>query len=80
MNTLDQKTTGEVKKAVNKLLAQDGDTKGVDAYADAVGMDEANKRIMMIFKTQGEAAGLKALATREDGTRMDYAESRARYG
>jgi hypothetical protein len=75
-----KETTGEVKKAVNKLLAQDGDTKSVDAYANAVGMDEANKRIMMIFKTQGEAAGLKAMMTREDGTQMDYAESRARYG
>ena len=71
-----KETTGEVKK----LLAQDGDTKSVDAYANAVGMDEANKRIMMIFKTQGEAAGLKALMTREDGTRMDYDESRAQYG
>ena len=72
--------TGKIKGAVDKLFAQDGDTKCVDAFANAVGMDEANKRIMMIFKTQGEAAGLKAMMTREDGTRMDYAESRARYG
>jgi hypothetical protein len=49
-------------------------------YAKTVGMDDANKRIMMIFKTQGEAAGFKALMTREDGTEMSYAESRARYG
>ena len=48
------------------------------SYTD--GMDEANKRIMMIFKTQGEDAGLKALMTREDGTEMTYAESRAKYG
>lgn len=62
---------------VNK---KDGDTKFVESYANAVGMDDNNKRIMMIFKTQGEAAGLKALMTHDDGTEMTYAESRARYG
>ena len=55
-------------------------TSNVDMYAKTVGMDDANKRILMIFKTQGEAAGFKALMTREDGTEMSYAESRARYG
>jgi hypothetical protein len=68
------------KVAVDKLFVQDGNTKYVDQYADEYGMDDANKRIMMIFKTQGEAAGFKALMTREDGTQMSYAESRARYG
>lgn len=72
--------TEVVKKNVNKLFAQDGDTKFVESYANAVGMDDNNKRIMMIFKTQGEAAGLKAMMTNEDGTEMTYAESRARYG
>jgi len=70
----------EVKSTVTKLFAQDGDTHSVKDYATAVGMDEANARIMMIFKTQGEAAGFKALMTRDDGTTMDYAESRSRYG
>ncbi len=70
----------EVKTVVDKLFVQDGNTKYVDQYADVYGMDDANKRIMMIFKTQGEEAGFKALMTREDGTQMSYAESRARYG
>jgi hypothetical protein len=36
---------------------------------ETIDEDEVNKRIMMIFKTQGEAAGLKALMTRYEKSR-----------
>jgi beta-phosphoglucomutase-like phosphatase (HAD superfamily) len=76
----DREVVKKVGGVVRKLFEQDGDVESAYKYANAVGMDENNKRIMMIFKTQGEAAGFKALMTREDGAEMTYAESRARYG
>jgi hypothetical protein len=76
----DRELVKKVGGVVRKLFEQDADVDSVDKYANAVGMDENNKRIMMIFKTQGEAAGFKALMTHDDGTEMTYAESRARYG
>jgi hypothetical protein len=51
-----------------------------DAYADAVGMDDANRRVLKILNAEGPKAAMKAMTTREDGTPMSYAESRARYG
>ena len=66
--------------SIKKLFEQDGDLEAVDKYAEAVGMNDANKNIMKIFKTQGTKAGIKAMMTREDGTEMSYAESRAMYG
>tara|TARA_B100000035_G_C20520502_1_gene345219 strand:- start:38 stop:493 length:456 start_codon:yes stop_codon:yes gene_type:complete len=43
-------------------------------------MDEANRKAADIWTQQGEAAMLQHIMTREDGTPMSYAESRARYG
>jgi hypothetical protein len=66
--------------SIKTLFEQDGDLEAVDKYAEAVGMDDANKNILKIFKTQGTKAGIKAMMTREDGTEMSYAESRSLYG
>ena len=73
----DREVVKKLGGVVRKLFEQDGD---VDKYAQAVGMDEANARILKIAKTEGTGAMIKAMMTREDGTAMDYAESRSRYG
>lgn len=62
------------------LLKKDGDIKGADAYADAVGMDDANRRILHIAKTEGPPAMFKAMFTGEQGQELSYAEMRSRYG
>jgi len=52
-----------------------------DVYADAVGMDANNRRVLQAFATGGKDAGFKALFTAPDGKRtLSYAESRALYG
>ena len=43
-------------------------------------MDQANQEAANIWTSQGTSAMLKHILTREDGTPMSYAESRARYG
>ena len=43
-------------------------------------MDEANRKAADVWTQQGEAAMLKHIMTREDGTPMSYAESRCLYG
>lgn len=70
----------KVVGVVKELFEQDWNVDAVDVYAKAVGMDDSNKRIMKIFKTHGPEAAFEAMTTREDGTPMSYAESRARYG
>ena len=67
-------------KVVKKLFQEDGDVDSVDKYANAVGMDAANTRVLKILKTEGKEAMFKAMTTHDDGTPMTYAESRARYG
>lgn len=74
------KMKSNVEPCVSYTDGMDETNKRIMRIFKMDGMDEANKRIMMIFKTQGEDAGLKALMTREDGTEMTYAESRAKYG
>ncbi len=76
----DETVITKYSKVVRKLFEQDGDVDAVDKYAQAVGMDAANTRILKIAKTEGTEAMFKAMMTREDGTAMDYAESRSRYG
>jgi hypothetical protein len=58
---------------IDKLYTCDGDT----GHAR---LDENKKRIHMVFKTQGEAAGLKALLTGPSGEKLTYTESREMYG
>ena len=62
------------------LLKQDGDLKKADAYADEVGMNPANRKILHIARTEGTPAMFKAMFTGEQGQELSYAESRARYG
>jgi hypothetical protein len=69
-----------VSTVVKKLFEKDDNVELIDQYAEVVGMDDANKRVLHVFKTQGTQAGIKAMMTREDGTAMTYAESRAMYG
>ena len=79
----DREDREDVKKlgsVVRKLFEEDGDVDYVDAYAKVTGMNEDNKRIMKILKTEGQEAMFKAMTTHDDGTPMTYAESRARYG
>ena len=52
-----------------------------NAYADLVGMDANNRRVLQAFAKGGKDAGFKALFTAPDGKRkLTYAESRALYG
>ena len=62
---------------IDKLYACDGDLEYLEAYAR---LDENKKRIHTVFKTQGEAAGLKALLTGPSGEKLTYDESREMYG
>ena len=70
----------KVAGVVKELFEQDWNVDAVDVYAKAVGMDDANKNILKIFKTHGPEAAFEAMTTRDDGTPMSYAESRAIYG
>ena len=47
---------------------------------DNARLDNNKKRIHTVFKTQGEAAGLKALLTGPSGEKLTYDESREMYG
>jgi len=52
-----------------------------NVYADLVGMDANNRKVLQAFATGGKEAGVKALFTSPDGERtLSYAESRALYG
>ena len=75
-----QEETKAISSVVKKLFEEDGDVAYVDAYAKVTGMNEDNKRVMKILKTEGKEAMFKAMTTHDDGTPMTYAESRARYG
>ena len=75
-----QEETKAISSVVKKLFEEDGDVAYVDAYAKVTGMNEDNKRVMKILKTEGKTAMFKAMTTHDDGTPMTYAESRARYG
>ena len=76
----DREIVKNLGSVVRKLFEEDGDVEYVDAYAKVTGMNEDNKRVMKILKTEGLDAMFKAMTTHDDGTPMTYAESRARYG
>lgn len=67
-------------KLHTRITVQDGDIEEADKYADSVGMDAANRRILHIFKTEGQAAGVSAMFTGDQGQALSYSEMRARYG
>jgi hypothetical protein len=77
-NYVSQFTPVESAEAVTRLFPPS--PQYADAYADAVGMDDANRKVLKILNAEGPEAAMKAMTTREDGTPMSYAESRARYG
>jgi hypothetical protein len=56
-----------------------GDAK-VDAYADAVGMNDRNREAMKVLVNDGMSAFYKHILTGDQGETLDYAEMRARYG
>lgn len=54
-------------------------------YADAVGMDDANRKAMNVWATQGDKAFIKHIFTEKneisgEERTLSYAEMRARYG
>ena len=52
----------------------------VDAYANAVGMDDRNRDAMKVLVNEGTSAFYKHVFTGDDGGQLSYAEMRARYG
>jgi hypothetical protein len=57
------------------------DPVAANVYADTVGMDANNRKVLQAFSTGGKEAGVKALFTSPDGERtLSYADSRALYG
>ena len=52
----------------------------VDAYANAVGMDDRNREAMKVLVNGGKEEFIKHVFTGDRGEQMDYAEMRARYG
>ena len=63
---------------VNELIATDNFMEVVEGLK--AGMDEYNRKAADVWTQQGTSAMLQHIMTREDGTPMSYAESRARYG
>jgi len=53
-----------------------------NAYADTVGMNQANRDLLVILKTEGDSAMIKqAFVDPHDSTRqLSYSEMRALYG
>tara|TARA_B100000787_G_scaffold168852_1_gene158500 strand:- start:5466 stop:5765 length:300 start_codon:yes stop_codon:yes gene_type:complete len=43
-------------------------------------MDDANARVVDVWRDQGEEAAVKAMFTGEQGQRLSYSEMRMRYG
>jgi hypothetical protein len=52
----------------------------VDAYANAVGMDDRNREAMKVLVNGGTKEFIKHVFTGDDGGQLSYAEMRARYG
>ena len=43
-------------------------------------MDDANAKIVDVWREQGEKAAVEAMFTGENGRRLSYSEMRMRYG
>ena len=69
---------------MNSLLKKEDDpvvgNAKVDAYANAVGMDDRNREAMKVLVNEGTPAFYKHVFTGDNGEQLDYAEMRARYG
>ena len=71
----------EIIKTVKDICTPTGnfelDKKRAQTYAKAVGMDNANAKMLEVMTTQGPQAGAKAMMEHSDN---DYAAMRMRYG
>jgi len=74
---IDKEVATEFGKMIKTVTS---DPVQANAYADLVGMDANNRRVLQAFATGGNEAGVKALFTSENGKKLTYAESRALYG
>ena len=63
---------------INESITTDNFMEFVEGMKPA--MDELNRKAADVWTQQGASAMLQHIMTREDGTQMSYAESRARYG
>lgn len=52
----------------------------VDAYANAVGMNDKNREAMKVLVNGGKKEFIKHVFTGDDGGQLSYSEMRARYG
>ena len=78
VSVVDKEMAKEFGKVIKTAMT---DPKAATVYADEVGMDSNNRKVMQAFATGGKEAGIKALFTSPDGERtLSYAESRALYG
>ena len=68
-------------KPIEVIKTAMSDPVAANAYANLVGMDANNRKVLQAFATGGNEAGMKALFTSPDGERqLSYAESRMLYG
>ena len=74
VSTMDLKTV--LKKEDDPAIGK----KKADDYADAVGMDDSNRKVLEILTTKGPDAAFKAMFTGDKGEQLSYAEMRGRYG
>jgi len=69
---------------ITNLLKKEDDPavgeKKANDYADTVGMDDANRKVLEIFATEGKDAAVKAMFTGDKGEQLSYSEMRSRYG
>ena len=78
VSVVDKEMAKEFGKVIKTAMT---DPVSATAYANTVGMDSANRKVLQAFADGGKEAGLKALFTSPDGKReLTYAESRAIYG
>lgn len=77
-------TRMNIAKAIKYAVKKEDDpvvgNAKVDAYANAVGMDDRNRDAMKVLVNEGVPAFYKRVCTGDDGGQLSYAEMRARYG
>ena len=80
-NEITKEITNEIINTIKTVITPTGDYESDkargEAYAKAVGMDEANTKMMEVMATQGPQAAAKAMM---DDCGNDYFAMRMRYG
>ena len=75
---INKEVATEFGKMIKHVMSEPVKT---NVYANTVGMDANNRKVLQAFATGGNEAGVKALFTAPDGkTKLSYAASRALYG